>query len=657
MRAMTSSTGSFFDASAALRPGPARTADGRDATAAVDEIAELPTPSGAIYLGPLSGRNSEDGVVLKAPAAGVRVIATRSRAAGEAPTLLSLSFVLGEAAQGHRGAVPADSYWSATPGEIPVLESSTSLGPIIACDAGLRDLHRDGAFPWDDWSRDAVAPQLDDTLHPDGGCAAATFPGRSEYLIALADTRGVERSVAVLADLDDAGRPIAYHLDFVLADRRDGGAAEDARSGAGSIFGSEGGEGLHRAETSEAPSIAGPGAAGMAGPGAQAGAPASAFGRPDPFSAPSADDAPIHAGALGTGALGAAADHRLSFGPAAGQGMASGGSSAVAGATSVTALSAGHAPTAPSGPSTADRLREAYRLLDADDADPAIPLLHGVLRELDGGALADPETQRALAEREFTPATLADLVCDLELETHRDEAARNTLRRALGAPSLADAPLEAVHLARRLGELELAADRLPQAVGALEMGRGTVQAFLAQSQGQDREAIEFAAHNEAQLSFLLADARMRMSDAASAAQLAAGASARFAELERDAFAGRAALLAAAAHWAQGAQEQRAASLREAERLFRRGDRRDGLGIALGFLAQLDAEAGDYRPAIAKLIEARDVLDEAGLLEDAATASDDLALCFEKLGEGHAASEARRAGTLLRSRIVTSPALG
>lgn len=656
MRAMTSSTGSFFDASAALRPGPARTADGRDATAAVDEIAELPTPSGAIYLGPLSGRNGEDGVVLKAPAGDVRVIATRSRTAGEAPTLLSLSFVLGEAAQGHRGAVPADSYWSATPGEIPVLESSTSLGPIIACDAGLRDLHRDGAFPWDDWTRDAVAPQLDETLHPDGGCAAATFPGRSEYLIALADTRGAERSVAVLADLDDAGRPIAYHLDFVLADRRDGGAAEDARSGAGSIFGSEGGEGLHRAETSEAPSIAAPGTV-------PAGAPAPAFGRPDPFAAPSRDDAPIHAGALGAGdgagTLGAASEHRLSFGPAAGQGMASGGSSAFAGATSVTAPPAG-AAAAPAASTTADRLREAYRLLDADDADQAIPLLHGVLRELDGGALADPETQRALAEREFTPATLADLVCDLELETHRDDAARNTLRRALGAPSLADAPLEAVHLARRLGELELAADRLPQAVGALEMGRGTVQAFLAQSQGQDREAIEFAAHNEAQLSFLLADARMRMSDAGSAAQLATGASARFAELERDAFAGRAALLAAAAHGAhgaQGAQEQRTASLREAERLFRRGDRRDGLGIALGFLAQLDAEAGDYRTAIAKLIEARDVLDEAGLLEDAATASDDLALCFEKLGEAHAASEARRAGTLLRSRIVTSPALG
>lgn len=704
MRAMSSSTSSFLERFAALRPGPTTGADGAALAADIDEIAELPTPSGAVYIGPLSGENGADGVVVAVPMGGVRVLATRGRAAGRAPELLALSFALAGDTEGRRGRIPAGSYFSATPGEVPVVASSGLHGPIVVCDAGLRDMHRDGVFDWDGWARDAVPGQLDATVHPDGGCAAATFPGRDDYLIALDESRRTTLECAVFAELDGRGEPIVLHV-ALLGPLR---AAEHQAEAQGQVAGGDGAVGAQPWTRSGASAydpdgrhaglaaggaplgvagamgvgVAGDGGLGPALPGGlapgadQLGAAAQRIasagpGPVDPAQGAaqhggaqhgSAQMGPVQPGAVQTGAVqaGAAQPLAVQAGFAAGHpgppqlgqpGAFSGAAQTAPGQDgALTAgLGFGRAP-AP----LADRIRQAYAMLDEDDLDRAIGTLHEVLRELDGG-VDDPDARAALAEREFTPATLADLVCDLELESHRDEQARMTLRRALAAPTLAQAPLEAVHLAKRLGELELAADRLPEAVAALELGRGHAQGFLRGADPADREAVEFAANYEAQMTFLLADARLRAGEHAAAADLAGRATQRFGELERDAFGGRAALLAANAHRATGQDQLRRASLQEAERLFRRGERHDGLGIALGYLAYEDAQRGDYRPAVAKLIEARDELERAGLLEDAATASDSLALCFERMGERHAASEARRAGTLLRGRALEQPA--
>lgn len=612
MRALTSSTGSFFRDSVALRPGNGVDGHGREHNITVDEIAELPTPSGALYFGPLSGENGADGVVVKAPMGAVQVVATRGRSA-DAVELLALSFVLAahEVSSSERGALRVEDAWTPLPGQIPVVQGGPQqaggAGPVVVCDAGLRDMHRDGNFPWDQWVANEALPQLEQTLHPDGGCAAAIFPGRSDYLITLVDSVATEREFAIFVDRGRDGSVLAVHLASIQDQPASPAQAASQVTPVGSFHGDDG---LHRAMTAEAPRLDEAGAAGTA-----AGTPA--------FDAPAGG---FHSNA--------GAPHA-----AAAPGVAS------------------SAPAEPVREDPAQALREAYGLLDQGQQAGALTRLHVVLRSLDEAA-PSPALSSALAEREFTPATLADLACDLELEAHNDEQARRTLRRALAAPTLNDSPLEAVHLAKRLGELELAADHLPQAIAALELGRGTAESFLAEASHRSQhapdelEALEFAAHYEAQISFLLADARLRSGSYAVAAELASQAAARFAELERDAFGGRAALLLANAHRGTGNDAARRDALAEAERLFRRGNRKDGLGITLGYLALDDALNADFRSAIAKLIEARDELESVGLFADAAVASEDLAICFERVGEQHAAQEARRAATFLAERGST-----
>lgn len=600
MRALTSSTGSFFRDSVALRPGNGVDGHGREHNITVDEIAELPTPSGALYFGPMSGENGTDGVVVKAPMGTVQVVATRGRSA-DVVELLALSFVLAaeEVASSERGALRAEDAWTPLPGQIPVVQGGPQqaggAGPVVVCDAGLRDMHRDGNFPWDQWVVNEALPQLEQTLHPDGGCAAAMFPGRSDYLITLVDSVAAEREFAIFVDRGRDGSVLAVHLASIQDQPASSAQAAQQVTPFGSFHGDDG---LHRAMTAEAPRLDQAGAAG--------GAPA--------------------------------------FGASAG------GFHGEAGVPP-----AAHGEPVREDPAQA--LREAYGLLDQGQQAAALSRLHLVLRSLDEVA-PSAALSSALAEREFTPATLADLACDLELEAHNDEQARRTLRRALAAPTLNDSPLEAVHLSKRLGELELAADHLPQAIAALELGRGTAERFLAEASHRSQhapdelEALEFAAHYEAQISFLLADARLRSGSYPVAAELASQAAARFAELERDAFGGRAALLLANAHRGTGNDAARREALAEAERLFRRGNRKDGLGITLGYLALDDALNADFRSAIAKLIEARDELESVGLFADAAVASEDLAICFERVGEQHAAQEARRAATFLAERGST-----
>lgn len=618
MRALTSSTGSFFRDSVALRPGSGVDGQGREHTVSVDEIAELPTPSGALYFGPISGENGHDGVVIKAPVNAVQVVATRGRSASGVH-LLALTFTLGtsEITTSERGALQPEDAWTPLPGQIPVISGGplqVSRGPLVVCDAGLRDMHRDGTFPWDQWVRDEALSQLEQTVHPEGGCAAAMFPGRSDYLITLMDSVEAESKYALFVDRGADGAPLAIHLAKVEPSSPNEDPAPQ------SAFGSFAGDnGLHRALTNEAPRVD-----------------TAATLPPTPVASSDRGMAsPLLAPVSSLSDDGRAA----SCSPATETGI-----------RSETNTHGSH-PRVDELPAV---LREAYGLLDAGKSSEALTRLHLVLRSLDD----EPPTQAltlALAEREFTPATLADLVCDIELELGEDDHARRTLRRALAVPSLNDSPLEAVHLAKRLGELELQADHLPQAIAALELGRGTAESFLAESSrrsqhsAEDLEALEFASHYDAHISFLLADARVRGGSYALAAELASQAVTRFTELERDAFGGRAALVLANAHRGTGNDAARRQALAEAERLFRRGHRKDGLGITLGYLALDDAKNADFRSAIAKLIEARDELESVGLFADAAIASEDLAVCFERVGEQHAAQEARRAATLLSDR--------
>lgn len=629
MRALNLSGAQLPASAQVMRPGPSAS-DGQDAYIEVEGIAELPTPSGAMYIGPMRGENGRDGIVVRTNAASVQVIATRLRDRGTT-RLVALSLALSANPQdaASRGPIPPASVFTQLPGPVPILSSGASDDPIIASDAGVRDGYRSSDFRWDDWVREVAIPQFAQTEHPSGGCAAAAFEGRNEYMVGLTDTRSTARECAVYADLDTNGSPICIHV-VLLAKASERSAPRHA---APKSYETEAHQGAERRAEPAAhgypPQSASSVSIAPSEPGHQPGVMSPASG-----STPVQISHPIDADAEISGSTGGSSS------------SASRSVNAGAGATSAPSKAREQQPA-----STAEKLRRGLDHLDREEPAEAIPLFRSVLRALDDDAGPDAQTQALLDERDFTLASLADLLCDLEIETGNAKAARDTLRRALVSSPVLAAPLESMHLNLRLGELELDAGHLPDAIGALERGRGTAKSFLTTADPRDSEAYEFAALNEAQLSVLLAEARLRSGDSSLAANAALDAAARFESLDRHGAAGRAGLMAAMASLSMGDQSGHEKALERAAASFRAGQKHQGLGIALGYLAKLQAERGDYQTAVTLLLDARDELEAADRLEDAISASESLAICFERSGEGRAAIEAQRAAALLRRRVA------
>ena len=316
------------------------------------------------------------------------------------------------------------------------------------------------------------------------------------------------------------------------------------------------------------------------------------------------------------------------------------------------------APAAPEAPTDTnpliDDLDAGLAAVDDDDAATAVPRLGTVLVGLECGAGDLPDVANAMRDRDLTAAQLVDLVVDLQLRAGQTTDALESLRRALSSPVLSGSLAETVHLRKRLGELQLRAGSVDLAQPTLEAAQRDAGTLLREaSTDQQDDTIEYARDYLAHIKFLLADSTLKLGDASRSADLASDAMRNFEELGLERMAGRAAFLAATASGEAGDDAGRLSAIRDAERVFRRGNELDGLGTALGFLGEDDALRGDYRAAIATFIEAREVLERAGEYANAAIAAHNLAICLEQVGESPAAADATRDASRLEQRAESA----
>ncbi|KAB1653100.1 hypothetical protein F8O01_15670 [Pseudoclavibacter chungangensis] len=224
MRSLNSPDDAFFRRASALR------SDGTDG-APLEIIlgGDVAVPSGALYLGPVDGTNGVDGVVVRVPADIYRVLVTiRPGDAAGPPLVRAITVELTGDAEASQSGLPANAFWHESPGVVPVLDTGDGL--FVAADAGLRDQHRDGRFPWDGWIRDAVQPALQDARLAGRHSTEVSFPGRQETIVALMfdrDGHGAPVEVAMYAGFDERGMPAKLHVAAF------DGAADGASGGAG----------------------------------------------------------------------------------------------------------------------------------------------------------------------------------------------------------------------------------------------------------------------------------------------------------------------------------------------------------------------------------------------------------------------------------------
>lgn len=609
-----------------------------------DELGDVVVQSEALYLGPRSGENGVDGVVVRVPNGSYRVVATVDETA-DAPTLVAVSVVLSATDEAQRAVLPGAAFWHEAPGDLPLVSGAE----LIVCDAGLRDQYRDPSWPWSGWLADVVAPELASARTASRVGVAIPFAGRAENLIALAPITG---DATLFAGFDADLRPSALHLEPLTAD--DAPPPWIVATPPSTVA-----ESVAEADASLANDDASPFRRSTFQPPAEA--PAS-----DEAGLPDADDSdrPIFANPLG----GLAEDEPVDrAGPDA--------------APAHTPFGAAAAPTAPPAfiapPTTPAPAAEAApvevpspqppapvaepddpgaRMLVDDavagieaaqrgDGQAAIPLLSQVTEALAAGVGDRPAVRAGLSDAGLIPAHIADELTDALIAADRTPEAVQRLRAVLEADQFQTDEIERLHLRHRLGALQLQTGDAETAAVTLESARA--DADLLRHNGDEHR--DRANAYSAQIAFDLATAMLETEHATPAAELAADAMRSFEELGEPRMAGRSAFLAASAYDAVGHEASRQHAIAEAERIFRAGDEPDGLGTALGYLGEADARRGDYTPAAVKFEQARQVLEQAGAFSIAAIAAENEAVCYDYLGDAASAADRRRVAAELAAR--------
>ena len=589
-----------------------RSAEVSDARRRDLEIGRVTVQSGALYLGPRSGTNGESGVVVRVPNGAYPVVATIDDTAG-VPRLVAISVALGGDTVTARDGLPGGAYWHDDPGLLPILDGDA----LAVSDAAVRDQHHTGGFPWDGWLHDVVDPALAEARADGRVAAEVTYPGRPEAMLVTVPLGG---EVTLYASFDDSGRPAALHLEAL---------ERGADAGADTPFTPE------------------PQSARPADAESWSAAPAPATVASSPFSAPPSND--WHTPESATSAaveeppsLFASSSTPVEVPPVA----ATPALDVVEPLPSEPQTSAFGTPDAGDG---LTEIREAVAASERRDLAAAIPgLERGVEHALATGPDGD-DYRRSLAAEQLSPAYLVDHLVDGLVAQQRADAALDVLRRALDAPTLSAAPAEQLHLRRRLGELELRAGELDRARATLETARGEAEQLTHRTGPDPDGEIEFARDYQAHIQYHLADVELQRGDAGQAQVLATESKRQFSELRHARMAGRAAFLAASAFGALGQEASRLEAIADAERLFRMGEELDGLGTALGYLGEADAQRGEYAAALVKFMEACDMLTDAGEFANAGIAAQNAAVCLEYLGDPERAAKHRAVAAGLEQR--------
>lgn len=209
MRAMTMDDGVTPATSLALQRGLLQTDAGR-VEASSTRVASISAPSGALYVGPASGENGVDGLVLRVgggPLAATTTVVTDESGASRTE---ALTISMNDEPERWRDAPRDEAYWHSLPselhGEVPVIEPRHGL--LVVCDAGLRDQYRQSDFEWDRWVDEVVASAA---ASRGQAAVAVPFAGRSESLLALASS-SFPSGAAVFAGFDANLQIAALHL-------------------------------------------------------------------------------------------------------------------------------------------------------------------------------------------------------------------------------------------------------------------------------------------------------------------------------------------------------------------------------------------------------------------------------------------------------------
>ncbi|WP_424465267.1 hypothetical protein [Pseudoclavibacter helvolus] len=212
MRAMTTDDGVTPATSLALQRGLLQTDVGR-VEASGERMAAIAAPSGALYVGPASGENGVDGLVLRVGGGLLATTVTTVTSAEGAPasaTVEALTISFNDEPERWRDAPRDEAYWHSLPselqGEVPVVEPRHGL--LIVCDAGLRDQYRQSDFAWDRWVDEVVAPAAASSAR---AAVEVPFAGRSEALLALS-AGAFPSGAAIFAGFDANLQIAALHL-------------------------------------------------------------------------------------------------------------------------------------------------------------------------------------------------------------------------------------------------------------------------------------------------------------------------------------------------------------------------------------------------------------------------------------------------------------
>lgn len=602
MRTFDSPPEAILATTSALRPESA-TGD----PLIVEQVGLVAVQHGALFVGPRSGANGTEGVVVRVPAGDYAVVTTVCDRGGRRE-LLAMSVILGSGEERSRNALPDGAYLHEPPGPLPLFGGRE----LAVSDASIRDDFHGTEFPWDGWMRDIVEPAIDEAGEHGRLAAHVPYPNRVEAIVCASAIAG---DVALFASFDEQGRPVGLHLESLepaeRSDRPVASAASDA--------------------------FADPFASGEAAPSASSSA--------SPFASRDDEDddevsLPPHFSVIEPEPADAAAPR----------------ADAPRGLDETPVPDAQRAAPAPPeierevptaaiaepDPGAERLIADALAgMAAAERRDPAtaLPLLSAVTDALAEGVGERPAVRAGLAQHELSGAHLLDQLVDVYVHEARVDEAVNALRRGVGSPHLRPTPFEALHLRRRLGELLLRSGDARAAVDSLQRARVEAES-LAQQGGDASEDAGLGRDYLAHINFDLADAYLQSGEAGTAAALAGEASLQFESLRLDRMAGRSSFLAASAFGVLDDEGSRQQAISEAERIFRRSNELDGLGTALGFLGEADAIRGEYEAALMKFGEARRVLTEAGELHNAAIAAANEAVCLDHLDRAGDAAQQR-----------------